>query len=80
MTLLRSSISSGALAMIGDAPSASVALADCVVTTVLVIYRPLKRVSTSQSQIEHERIGNTCWTRGACFLMIDSRNPTRSLM
>ena len=37
IALLRSSISSGAVAMMGDAPSASVALADCVVTTVFVI-------------------------------------------
>lgn len=36
-TLLRSSISSGAVAMMGEAPSASVALADCVVTTLFVI-------------------------------------------
>lgn len=35
--LLRSGISSGAVAMMGDAPSASVALADCVVTTLFVI-------------------------------------------
>ena len=35
---LRSAISSGAVAMIGDAPRAIVALADWVVTTLLVIY------------------------------------------
>lgn len=37
MALLMSAISCGALAIMGDAPRASVALADCVVTTVLVI-------------------------------------------
>lgn len=37
--LLRSAISCGAVAMIGDAPSASVALADWFVTTLFVIYR-----------------------------------------
>lgn len=36
--LLRSDISSGAVAMMGDAPSASVALADWVVTTLFVIW------------------------------------------
>ena len=34
---LRSAISSGAVAIMGDAPSASVAFADCVVTTLFVI-------------------------------------------
>ena len=34
---LRSAISSGAVAMMGDAPRAIVALADWVVTTLLVI-------------------------------------------
>jgi hypothetical protein len=38
MALLRSAISSGAVAMMGDAPSASVAFADWFVTTLLVIY------------------------------------------
>lgn len=38
MALLRSAISSGAVAIIGDAPSASVAFADWFVTTLLVIY------------------------------------------
>ena len=37
MTLLRSAISSGEVAMIGEAPRASVALADWFVTTLLVI-------------------------------------------
>lgn len=38
ITLLRSDISSGAFDIIGDAPRARVAFADCVETTVFVIY------------------------------------------
>ena len=37
VALLRSSISSGAVAMMGDAPRARVALADWLVTTLFVI-------------------------------------------
>ena len=37
-TFARSSISSGDVAIIGEAPSAIVAFADCVVTTAFVIF------------------------------------------
>lgn len=46
-TRLRSAISSGAVAMMGDAPRAMVALADWVVTTLFVIWKIPKVVVMS---------------------------------
>ena len=46
----RSSISSGDVAIIGEAPSAIVAFADCVVTTIFVIF--LNDQSVLQTELD----------------------------
>ena len=51
--LLRSSISSGAVAIMGDAPRAIVALADCVVTTVLVIWTGENSINFFTNHTDH---------------------------
>ena len=73
---LRSAISSGAVAIMGDAPSAMVALADCVVTTVFVIWRLDGEWGVCAPwSCEMDGALHTWWTSGECCLTASRRTP-----
>ena len=49
----RSSISSGDVVMMGEAPNAIVAFADCVVTTAFVIFLDHQRVFQTEAVVSY---------------------------